>query len=618
MLLSFCSAAPASSSHFQASFHTNSSESLRKAVVDANVCLKDGIHAQDVSFKTHATKSIHSIVIETPNSSASPDSAIFSPYSNKFDDIVRGFPNEMLDNQPETFTCSVGEATGMNSFDRNLIYVDNAYGTTNTVPVTEVTNSSINVKDSVDTFLSKATETVDKAQDALKSSYNTIVSSLNEAVDNVKDYVDDATNGLFSSVSESKEQASNEITGLSVRLKENIFKTGSVAINILRSVIVMVEDTLSNATTLVGYSYGSLKSLLPPDIKDAINLSEVKIIQILNPVGDAIHQVYIIIEGFEKKLGLDPSDPVVPFLLILGSSATLGISYWSFTYGGYSGDLDPETTLELLKNEKDALLIDVRPEDARERDGVPDLRRAARFKYASVTLPELDTALRKQLKGGKDIDNALVAVVIRNLKLMKNGSKVIVMDSGGERSKAIARSLKKLGVKNSYLVYGGYKSWVSKGLRVKELKPETALTILNEEAEAILENIKPTPTLVIGYGLGFLAVSYSFLEWEKTLQYIAIFGLVLTIYQRFSSYENSEDLKQDVRLLLAPVSFGAQAVSWAASKLEPNRIGLATSPSSTSVQDRVLKAAAKHESQPSDESETSIQTVDNLTSSTES
>lgn len=31
-----------------------------------------------------------------------------------------------------------------------------------------------------------------------------------------------------------------------------------------------------------------------------------------------------------------------------------------------------------------------------------------------------------------------------------------------------------------YLVQGGFKSWVKNGLRIKELKPETTFTILNE------------------------------------------------------------------------------------------------------------------------------------------
>ncbi|ONM35697.1 Rhodanese/Cell cycle control phosphatase superfamily protein [Zea mays] len=48
------------------------------------------------------------------------------------------------------------------------------------------------------------------------------------------------------------------------------------------------------------------------------------------------------------------------------------------------------------------------------------------------------------LKDEREFDDALLAVVIRNLKLVKGDSKVIVMDSNGARSKAIARLLKKL------------------------------------------------------------------------------------------------------------------------------------------------------------------------------
>lgn len=52
-----------------------------------------------------------------------------------------------------------------------------------------------------------------------------------------------------------------------------------------------------------------------------------------------------------------------------------------------------------------------------------------------------------------------------------------------------------------------------------------------------------------------------------------------------------------------PVKLGGQAISWAAAKLDTNRNGLPTSPSSSDVQSRVLQAAAKHESQPSDSEE---------------
>lgn len=65
-----------------------------------------------------------------------------------------------------------------------------------------------------------------------------------------------------------------------------------------------------------------------------------------------------------------------------------------------------------------------------------------------------------------------------------------------------------------------------------------------------------------------------------------------------------------LRLLLSPVRVGTDALSWAAKKIEPNKVGLPTSPSTTAVKDRVLQAAAKHESQPSDADESSVQTAE--------
>ncbi|XP_047175523.1 calcium sensing receptor, chloroplastic-like [Vigna umbellata] len=93
---------------------------------------------------------------------------------------------------------------------------------------------------------------------------------------------------------------------------------------------------------------------------------------------------------------------------------------------------------------------------------------------------QVDGSIRKLLKSGRDLEDSLIAVIIRNLKTVKDSSKVIVLDADGTRSKGIARSLKKIGVKNTYLVEGGFQSWMKQGLRIKELKPETALSILNE------------------------------------------------------------------------------------------------------------------------------------------
>ncbi|KAM7460907.1 hypothetical protein LguiA_029028 [Lonicera macranthoides] len=469
-------------------------------------------------------------------------------------------------------------------------------------------SDSLNVgADSLSNFKTKIEDIFNKGENAVENSLDTIKSSINSVVEGANEAVNSAISKVTTTIDQTGELASNKLSGFSINSKETSSKAGIIAVDLLRRTIVSIEDYLVKGGKFVVYGYGSLKEFLPPDIHNVLDSSEEKAIKILGPVGTTFQQVYIALEGLERNLGLDPNDPIVPFVVFLGTSATLWGSYWVLTYGGYAGDLSPKSTFTLLSGKENAQLID----DFRERDGIPDLRRAARFRYANVTLPEIDGSVRKLLKSGNELNDTLIADVIRNLKIVDDRSKVIVMDADGTRSKGIARSLRKLGVKASsniiekpYLVQGGFRSWVKEGLRIKELKPETTLTILNEEVEAILEEVKPTPLKVLGYGVGFIATAYALLEWEKTLQFIGIVGLVQTIYRRVASYKDSQDFKQDVSQLLLPVKLGGQAISWAAAKLETNRNGLPTSPpSSSDVQSRVLQAAAKHESQPSDSEE---------------
>ena len=326
----------------------------------------------------HGTRFMHSLVVERPDTSGSADSSIFSPYPNDFDDIVRGFSNDVTDNQPENLSCSVAELNGLYPLTGDLkfmessdisgpkllngelvseitsrisgenVYVDalpspdtglssnaspvganlqnlpnplsqsldtlsesassvsslvtdGAPSTTleSSIEITDTLNltneESLNLKESIDNFLSGVSKSVDvsigRAQGDVKSSYTSLVSSYTDAVKRATESFDNAVNDLFSSAGNSREQASSEFGGLSNKLKENIYKTGTLATDILRRAIIIVEDSLSNAATFVVYSYGSAKSFLPPDIKNAINVSEEKSIEILRPVGAAIQQV---------------------------------------------------------------------------------------------------------------------------------------------------------------------------------------------------------------------------------------------------------------------------------------------------------------------------------------
>ncbi|KAJ6433475.1 hypothetical protein OIU84_017212 [Salix udensis] len=605
--------------------------------------MSNGTHPQRMSFKTQAIKSFYSNFVESNEQSISL--AFINDHScpNELVDIKCKFYNDWTSSigaidelhlmggggelKPfESYNIADVEEEFVDSTDRLTENTDSFVGlvepkTTSTINITpenlslgpeslEMDNDSLSsAKTSLNDFLGGFKESintsVNKGENAMQSSVNTITTSITSIKKSASEAVDSALSKVFSTFNQTGEVTGDRLTSFSTGLREAIKKTTDTSIEVLRGAVVVVEESLVKGASFVVYSYGSTKELLPPEIRDALNLSEERATKILRPIGATFQQVYIAIEGLEKSLGLDPNDPIVPLVLFLGTSATLWGFYRVWAYGGYSGDLSPQLTLKLLAGKGDTILIDVRPEVLRERDGIPDLRRATRFRYASVTLPQVDGPVRKLLKGGQDLDDTLIAAVIRNLKVVKDRYQVIVMDADGSCSKGIARSLRKLGVKRPYLVQGGFQSWAKQGLRVKELRPETALTILSEEAEAILEDIRPSPVQALGYGVGFAAASYALLEWEKTLQFIAIVGLGQTIYRRVASYNGPEDLKQDMRLLLSPVRVGAQAFSWATGKLENNRLGLPTSPSSSDVQNRVLQAAAKHGSQPS---ETEVQT----------
>ncbi|XP_012075405.1 uncharacterized protein LOC105636682 isoform X2 [Jatropha curcas] len=644
-MMPVCSATPCCSSHPQIFFHGGlrpfcpfRNDSQSRCIVEDRVVLgfQDGIHLQRISFKTQAAKSLYYNFIErdeqsvpmnfTGNPSCGDGSGDIK--CNLYDDWGSsvGTINELdqggekveyvesysisdveeglmdLTSQPTESTDSLTRPMESDIISNIIITPENPIPGTDSMGVDNdsLPSVKINFDDFIGGIGDSFSTSVNKGQNAVNNSLDTVTSSITSIVKSASEAVDNALSGIFSAADQTRGLAGNRLTSFSSDLKEVMKKATVISVDVLRDIIIAAEDSIMKGASFVVYSYGSTKELLPPEIRVALNLSEDKAGQILRPIVTSFQQVYIAIEGLEKNLGLDPNDPIVPFFLFIGTSTALWVLYRVWTYGGYSGDLSPQLTLELLAGREKAVLIDVRPEVLRERDGIPDLRRAARFRYASVTLPEVDEQLRKLLKGGRDVDNSLIAAVIRNLKVVQDRSKVIVMDADGTSSKGIARALRKLGVKRPYLVQGGFQSWVKQGLRFKELKPETALTLLNEEAEAILEDLSPSPLQVLGFGVGSVAVFYALLEWEKTLQLIAVVGLAQSIYRRVASYDGPEDFREDVRRLLAPVRLGAQAFSWAAGKLETNGLRLPTSPSSVDVQSRVLQAAAKHESQPSD------------------
>ncbi|CAN0923041.1 Calcium sensing receptor, chloroplastic [Linum grandiflorum] len=475
-------------------------------------------HQRLSSFRTQAAKSVYSIIESNlPASSVDTKCSFYSGWSsscqasNEMQPIgsgrvileqynlsavdgemdLPGLSSEKMDSlirsiEPETVTSgNIGGQDTILESTSSLVSDSSSFSAT-----ASFDDVFTRIQDSVGASVNTGEKFVTSSLNSINSSLTSITKSASQAVDDIRSRV-------FSNIDQTGELAGNRLSGLLNDSKDATTRLTGVSADILRRTIIVVEDSIVKGTYFVVYSYGSAKELLPPEIRDAVNVTEDRVTQILRPVGTTLQEVSTAIGGLERRFGLDPEDPVITFILCFGSLGALWAFYWIWTYAGYAGELSPEATLDFLKSEKKAMLIDVRPEVLRERDGVPDLRRATRSRYASVTLPEVDSSVRKLLRGGKEIEDSLIAAVIRNLKAVQDRSNVIIMDADGTASKGVARSLSKLG--KAYLVKGGFNSWVKHDLRIKELKPETTLTVLNEEAEAILEGVSPLQ--VIGYGV---------------------------------------------------------------------------------------------------------------------
>ncbi|KAE8787537.1 Chaperone protein ClpB1 [Hordeum vulgare] len=217
------------------------------------------------------------------------DSAILSPYGTAPDDIVRGFAS----------AAELPDPLWRARVDPLLMPVSADLATDAVVGVV----------------------TDDAAQQALMdaempTTFSADAAGVDESV--ARRAIRGVAGGLTSSVAATKKQAAGGVPDVSGAFQDKVAEVGVVAADVLRKAIVVAEDSLGSATTSLVYYYGSAKSSLPPNVKDLLNSSEEKANIILRPIGSALQQVYIIIEGLEKNVGLNPSDPIVQLAVLLG------------------------------------------------------------------------------------------------------------------------------------------------------------------------------------------------------------------------------------------------------------------------------------------------------------
>ncbi|KAK4803910.1 hypothetical protein SAY86_003727 [Trapa natans] len=186
--------------------------------------------------------------------------------------------------------------------------------------ITESSSSSKlnpNIGDIVSRFSDSLTASVENGHNTISSSLDSINSCISSITKSVTEALENVKCRLSSTVDQVGESAIERLADISSDFREAVSKSGLVGVNVLRRAIVAIEESFGKGDFFVVFSFSSAK-------------------------------VSFAIQELERNLGLDPSDPLVSFSLFVTTASALWDFYWLWTYSGYSGDLSPKLTFELL------------------------------------------------------------------------------------------------------------------------------------------------------------------------------------------------------------------------------------------------------------------------------
>ena len=261
----------------------------------------------------------------------------------------------------------------------------------------------------------------------------------------------------------------------------------------------------------------------------------------------------------------NPDTGVALLAFIFGSPVLLAVL--GAALRGYDGDVRPKACYESLEKNGNAKILDTRSEEAIRNEGVPDLRGSARNKGEIVRVVKLNEKERRQTRGARQIELTIAAEKVK--KLSSIGSKLYFI---GPDAKDLAKTVKsETFARKCYTISGGFEGYRSSGLKLRkggykknvaEVAAEEASEIGSRATRAVQSSVGSVSTTVktaddsmkVVYGLLALGVVVGAIEYEKTLQFIGVVGIELTLLNAFLSYENPLDVISAFGNFVSPVT----------------------------------------------------------------
>ncbi|CAL8468025.1 g7564 [Coccomyxa elongata] len=365
------------------------------------------------------------------------------------------------------------------------------------------------------------------ALDAASAAADGFGASMSEAASTLQD----AASGAASSLQEAASSALssvNQATSGAVDSALSVYKDLAEGVGEVTS---SVQDSLAASTSAAASAAEAATSSLPEPVRSALST-------VGEPLGNALAQV-----------------AANPPLLAATLGAAVGvptIAWWRGRFGGYAGLLQPSAALEVLQSE-DAILVDMRSEDERVRDGVVGLP-GALGKGAAVPLPYIGGDLARSVRDSNQLSYNIAAAVLSGLSQVSYRTKLLVLDGRGSRNAIqLARTLRSVGLSRAYVVEGGYRQWLAEGLPAKQGVSDYSASpadVIGERVALLADTTTSSlgkPGIVVATGA---AAAVSYLALFKTLlllRFLGVFGLLATASNRILSYNSPNDFLEDLQ-----------------------------------------------------------------------
>ncbi|EIE20768.1 hypothetical protein COCSUDRAFT_67224 [Coccomyxa subellipsoidea C-169] len=410
--------------------------------------------------------------------------------------------------------------------------------------------------------LGGATDAVSSAQDAASAAASSLAEGASAQTKAAMDAASAAAGSLGASASEAASSLQGAAAGAASSLQEaasgalsSVNEATSGAVDSALSVYKELADGFGDATSSVQESLAASTSAassaaeaaagsLPEPVRSALST-------VGEPLGNALSQV-----------------AANPVLLAATLGATVGLpalSWWRGRFGGYAGLLQPSNALDVLQNE-DAVLVDMRSEDERVRDGVVGLR-GALGKGAAVPLPYIGGDLARNVRNANQLSFEIAAAVVSGLAQVSSRTKLLVLDGGGSRNAIqLARTLRSVGLPRAYVVEGGYRQWLNEGLPAKQGASDYATSpadVIGERVALLAGTTSSSlgrPTTVVAAGAGAAVTYLALFKTLYLLRWLGVFGLLATAANRITSYNSANDFVKDLQSVSGSIgSLGSKA-----------------------------------------------------------